>query len=348
MQKPIAEHAAARLDAGAVERYMAAHVPGFRGPLEVRKTPTGQSNPTFILSSPSGRYVLRRKPPGQLLKSAHAVDREFRVQKALAGTDVPVAKMHVLCEDESVIGSMFYVMECVDGDVHFDPRLSDRDNATRARMFDEMNRVLAALHDVDYRAVGLEDFGRPGSYFARQLGRWTKQYRASETEPLPDMDALIRWLEENMPPDDGITTLVHGDYRIDNMIFARDGSRVLAVLDWELSTLGHPYSDLAYQCMQWRMPPGEDTRGLEGVDRKANGIPNEEEYVARYCERRGLAGIPIFDFCLAFSFFRIAAIIQGVKKRGLDGNASNPERALRMGAYVPVYARKGLEAAAGE
>ena len=347
MQKPTAEHAAARLDAQAVERYMSRHVPGFRGPLEVRKTPTGQSNPTFILSSPSGRYVLRRKPPGQLLKSAHAVDREFRVQKALAGTDVPVARMHILCEDESIVGSMFYVMDCVDGEVHFDPRLPDKDPETRAAMFDDMNRVLAALHDVDYEAAGLGDFGKPGNYFARQLNRWTQQYRASETETIGDMDALVAWLEANMPPDDGITTLVHGDYRIDNMIYSPDG-RVLAVLDWELSTLGHPYSDLAYQCMQWRMPPGEDTRGLEGVDRRAQGIPTEEEYVARYCERRSLAGIPIFDFCLAFSFFRIAAIIQGVKKRGLDGNASNPERALRMGEYVPLYARKGLEAASGQ
>jgi aminoglycoside phosphotransferase (APT) family kinase protein len=338
MQKPTAEpHAAARLDAEAVERYLAAHVAGFRGPLEVQKTPTGQSNPTFILSSPSGRYVLRRKPPGELLKSAHAVDREFRVQRALAGTDVPVARMHVLCEDESVIGSMFYVMECVDGEVHFDPRLPSKDRATRAAMFDDMNRVLAALHDVDYRAVGLGDFGKPG----------TKQYRAAETETIPDMDALVAWLEANMPPDDGITTLVHGDYRIDNLIYARDGARVLAVLDWELSTLGHPYSDLAYQCMQWRMPPGEDTRGFGDADRRSLGIPTEEEYVARYCERRGLAGIPIFDFCLAFSFFRIAAIIQGVKKRGLDGNASNPERALKMGAYVPLFARKGMEATTG-
>ncbi len=348
MQKPTAEqHAAARLDAETVERYLARHVPGFRGPLQVQKTPTGQSNPTFILSSPSGRYVLRRKPPGQLLKSAHAVDREFRVQRALAGTDVPVAQMHVLCEDESVIGSMFYVMECVDGEVHFDPRLPGKDDATRAAMFDDMNRVLAALHDVDYKAVGLEDFGRPGSYFARQLSRWTQQYRASETETIADMDALIAWLEANMPADDGLTTLVHGDYRIDNMIYGRDRPVVLAVLDWELSTLGHPYSDLAYQCMQWRMPPGEDTRGLEGFDRKAHGVPTEEEYVVRYCERRGLSGIPIFDFCVAFSFFRMAAIVQGVKKRGLDGNASNPERALKMGTYVPVFARKGVEAAGG-
>ncbi len=348
MQRPIAEpHVAARLDAEAVEKYLAAHVPGFRGPIEVQKTPTGQSNPTFILSSPSGRYVLRRKPPGQLLKSAHAVDREFRVQKALAETDVPVARMHVLCEDDSVIGAMFYVMECVDGDVHFDPRLPAKDTETRGRMFDDMNRVLAALHDVDYRAVGLEDYGRPGSYFARQLGRWTKQYRASETETIADMDALIAWLEANMPPDDGITTLVHGDYRIDNLIYARDRPVVLAVLDWELSTLGHPYSDLAYQCMQWRMPPGDETRGLDGFDRKAHGLPTEEEYVARYCERRGLSGIPIFDFCVAFSFFRMAAIVQGVKKRGLDGNASNPERALKMGEYVPVFARKGMEATTG-
>lgn len=348
MPNPAGDHAAARLDAGAVERYMAAHVPDFRGPIEVQKTPTGQSNPTFILSAPSGRYVLRRKPPGQLLKSAHAVDREFRVQKALAGSAVPVAGMHVLCEDESVIGSIFYVMECVDGDVHFDPRLPGRDAETRARMFDEMNRVLAALHDVDYEAAGLGDFGRPGNYFERQLGRWTSQYRATETGAIPDMDALIDWLHANMPPDDGVTTLVHGDYRIDNLIYARDGGRVLAVLDWELSTLGHPYSDLAYQCMQWRMPPGEESRGLEGVDRRAMGIPTEEDYVARYCERRGLPGIPGFAFCLAFSFFRIAAIVQGVKKRGLDGNASNPERALAMGRFVPLYARKGLEAASGE
>ncbi|MEO1494920.1 MAG: phosphotransferase family protein [Pseudomonadota bacterium] len=340
-------HAAAQLDADAVERYLTAHVPGFRGPLDIEKTPTGQSNPTFILTAGSGRYVLRRKPPGDLLKSAHAVDREFRVQQALAGTDVPVARMHHLCEDEAVIGSMFYVMECVDGEVHFDPRLPDKDKATRAAMFDDMNRVLAALHDVDIAAVGLSDFGRPGSYFERQVGRWSKQYRASETEVIADMDALIAWLEANMPPDDGITTLVHGDYRIDNMIYARETPTVLAVLDWELSTLGHPYSDVAYQCMQWRMPVGEEGRGFGETDRASLGIPTEEEYVVRYCERRGLTSIPIFDFCVAFSFFRMAAIVQGVKKRGLDGNASNPERAARMGTFVPLFARMGMEAAHG-
>jgi aminoglycoside phosphotransferase (APT) family kinase protein len=227
------------------------------------------------------------------------------------------------------------------------PTLPELSADERGAVFEEMNRVLAALHSVDYQSVGLGDFGRPGSYFARQLGRWTQQYRASETETLPDMDALIAWLEKNQPEDDGRVSLVHGDYRIDNMIFEAYRPRIAAVLDWELSTLGHPFSDLAYQCMQWRMPVGEEGRGLEGVDRKAQGIPTEAEYVEAYCRRIGLPGIPIFDFCLAFSFFRMAAIVQGVKKRGLDGNASNPERAARMGRFVPIYARMGLEAAAG-
>jgi len=341
------EHAAAQLDLEAVERYLAAHVPGFRGPLTAEKFAIGQSNPTFRLDSPSGPLVLRRKPPGVLLKSAHAVDREFRVQRALAGSDVPVARMHVLCEDESVIGSMFYVMDFQPGRHFMEPVLGELSPDQRGAVFDEMNRVLAALHSIDIEAVGLGDFGRPGSYFARQIGRWTKQYRASETGVLADMDALIGWLDANLPADDGRVGLVHGDYRIDNMIFEAGGTRIAAVLDWELSTLGHPFSDLAYQCMQWRMPVGEEGRGLAGIDRKAHGIPTEEEYVGAYCRRMGLAGIPGFDFCLAFSFFRMAAIVQGVKKRGLDGNASNPERAARMGRFVPEYARMGLEAASG-
>jgi aminoglycoside phosphotransferase (APT) family kinase protein len=340
-------HDTAQLDVAAVERYLAAEVPGFRGPLTAEKFGFGQSNPTFRLKSPSGTLVLRRKPPGELLKSAHAVDREFRVQKALAQTDVPVAPMVALCEDDSVIGSMFYVMAYQPGRHFIVPTLDALSPAERGAVFDEMNRVLAALHSVDYEAVGLGDFGRPGSYFARQLGRWTKQYRASETGTLPDMDALIDWLERNQPEDDGRVSLVHGDYRIDNMIYEAERPRIAAVLDWELSTLGHPFSDLAYQCMQWRMPPGEEGRGLAGIDRKALGIPTEAEYIETYCRRMGLPGIPSFDFCLAFSFFRMAAIVQGVKKRGLDGNASNPERAARMGRFVPVYARMGLEAAAG-
>ncbi len=341
------ESAAGQLDVAAVERYLAEHLPGFKGPLEARKFSVGQSNPTFLLESPSGRLVLRRKPPGVLLKSAHAVDREFRVQRALWETDVPVARMHLLCEDEEVIGSMFYVMDFAPGRHFPEPTLPEIGAKERGAVFDEMNRVLAALHSVDYEAVGLGDFGKPGSYFERQIGRWTKQYRASETEAIADMDALIDWLEANRPEDDGRVSLVHGDYRIDNMVFEAERPRLLAVLDWELSTLGHPFSDLAYQCMQWRMPAGEDTRGLGGVDRSALGLPTEEEYVEAYCRRMGLSGIPSFDFCLAFSFFRMAAIIQGVKKRGLDGNASNPERAAKMGRYVPVYAKMGLEAAAG-
>ena len=341
------EHDAAHLDLAAVERYLAAHLPGFRGPLRAEKFSVGQSNPTFRLDSPSGTLVLRRKPPGVLLKSAHAVDREFRVQRALAGSEVPVARMHVLCEDESVIGSMFYVMDFQPGRHFMEPTLAALSPDQRGAVFDEMNRVLAALHSVDYAAVGLGEFGKPGSYFARQIGRWTKQYRASETGTLADMDALIDWLDANLPEDDGRVSLVHGDYRIDNLIFDAGKPKIAAVLDWELSTLGHPFSDLAYQCMQWRMPVGEEGRGLAGVDRKAQGIPAEEEYVDAYCRRMGLAGIPGFDFCLAFSFFRMAAIVQGVKKRGLDGNASNPERAARMGRFVPIYARMGLEAASG-
>jgi aminoglycoside phosphotransferase (APT) family kinase protein len=336
-------HQAAQIDTAALAKYLEARLPGFRGPIAAEKTPTGQSNPTFLLSTPSGRYVLRKKPPGQLLKSAHQVDREYRVMKALEGTDVPVPRMLHLCEDESVLGTAFYLMDFVDGTVFWDPALPELDAPQRAKLYDEQNRALAALHAVDPAEVGLADFGRAGSYFARQRDRWTKQYRASETERIEDMETLITWLAQNEPPDDGRASLVHGDYRIDNMIFAPDGSRLLAIIDWELSTIGHPFSDLAYQCMQWRLPHDRDTlRGLAGVDRKALGIPTEEEYVARYCERMGLAGIPHWTFCLAFSFFRLAAIVQGVKKRALEGNASNPERARKSGELVPVLARMGV------
>jgi aminoglycoside phosphotransferase (APT) family kinase protein len=334
-------HQAAQLDETALAKYLEARLRGFKGPVEAQKTPTGQSNPTFVLTSPSGRYVLRKKPPGQLLKSAHQVDREYRVMKALADTDVPVPRMLHLCEDDDVIGTAFYVMEFVDGTVFWDPALPELANAQRAKVYDEQNRALAALHAVDPAKVGLADFGRAGSYCARQRDRWTKQYRASETERLEDMETLIAWLERNEPPDDGRSSLVHGDYRIDNMIFAPDGSRLLAIIDWELSTIGHPFSDLAYQCMQWRLPNRDAMRGLADVNRTALGIPTEEEYVARYCARMGLPEIPHWTFCLAFSFFRLAAIVQGVKKRGLEGNASNPERARKSGEMVPVLARMG-------
>ncbi|KUJ86027.1 aminoglycoside phosphotransferase [Ruegeria marisrubri] len=332
------------LDIDAVDAYLREHLEGYEGPLKARKFDIGQSNPTFLLTTPKKNYVLRRKPPGVLLKSAHAVDREFRVQKALENTKVPVPHMYLLCEDDSVIGSAFYVMEHLDGRNFFEPTMEGESNETRTAVIDEMNRVLAELHMVDVDAVGLSDFGPPGNYFERQIGRWTKQYRASETGTIPQMDALIEALQQNIPADDGQRTLVHGDYRIDNMMFEKNGTRCLGVLDWELSTIGHPYADLAAVIMQWQMPPGKEGRGLAGIDRTALGLPSDQEFIARYCERRGLPGIENFGFYLAFNFFRMAAIIQGVYKRALDGNASNPERAKKLGQYVSVFARHGLEA----
>ena len=330
------------LDVEALERYLAARLEGFRGPVRARKFESGQSNPTFLLETPGGALVLRRKPPGKLLKSAHAVDREFRVMTALQGGEVPVPKPVLLCEDETVIGSMFFIMEFVAGRNFTDPRVPEVGREERGVLYDEMNRALVALHSVDVEAVGLADFGRPGNYFARQVKRWSEQYRASETETIAAMDAVIDWLRANTPADDGRVALVHGDFRIDNMIFGQDTPRLAAVLDWELSTLGHPFADLGYQCMQWRLPAGEAGRGLDGVDRAALGIPSEEDYVARYCERMGIAGIPEWTFCLAFSFFRLAAILQGVKKRALSGNASNPQRALQLGGVVPLIAEKAM------
>ncbi|MFC3616547.1 phosphotransferase family protein [Lutimaribacter marinistellae] len=335
------------LDMDAVDAYLARHLEGYQGPLEAKKFDNGQSNPTFLLKTPTRNYVLRRKPPGTLLKSAHAVDREFRVQSALAQTNVPVGKVYLLCEDDAVIGSAFYVMEHLDGRNFNEPTMEGESNETRAAVIDEMNRVLAELHMVDIDAVGLSDYGPPGNYFERQIGRWTKQYRASETAAIPAMDALIEALPDAMPEDDGQRTLVHGDYRIDNMIFAKDSPRCLGVLDWELSTIGHPYADLAAVIMQWQMPPGKEGRGLADIDRAALGLPSDEEFIARYCERRGLPGIDRFGFYLAFTFFRMAAIIQGVYKRALDGNASNPERAKRLGQFVDVFAENGLKALKG-
>ncbi|GIX31223.1 MAG: aminoglycoside phosphotransferase [Porticoccaceae bacterium] len=330
------------LDEARLAAYLEERVAGFRGPLVATKFPGGQSNPTYRIDTPGGRYVLRRKPPGRLLPSAHAVDREYRVMRALADTEVPVPRVFLLCEDDSVIGSAFYLMEHVEGRVFWDPALPGESPESRAAIYDEMNRVLAALHAVDPAAVGLADFGRPGNYFARQVGRWTKQYRATETESIPEMEHLIRWLPEHLPDDDGRVAIVHGDFRLDNMIFHPTEPRVLALLDWELSTLGHPLADLAYQCMQWRLPHQCIMPGLGGLDRAALGIPSEEAYVARYCERLGLPGIADWHFYLAFSFFRLAAILQGVKKRALDGNASS-DKALAMGELVVPLARLGVE-----
>ncbi|MFW2543358.1 phosphotransferase family protein [Primorskyibacter sp. 2E107] len=333
-------------DLARVMDWMGTHVPGFDGPLTATKFDVGQSNPTYLLEALSGRYVLRRKPPGVLLKSAHAVDREFRVQKALSSSAVPVARMRALCEDEAVIGSMFYVMDHVPGRSFVDPSMPGETPQTRAAIIDEMLRVLAAIHDVDLEATGLTEFGPPGNYYERQYGRWVKQYRASQTDVIPAMETLIDWLGAHMPEDDGKRTLVHGDYRIDNMLFAPEGTACRAVLDWELSTLGHPFADLAGLIMQWQLPPGSEGRGLAGLDRAALGLPEDAQVIARYCALRGLPEIEGFGYYVAFAFFRMGAILQGVKKRALDGNAANPEKGLKLGAFVPRFAELGLEARA--
>jgi aminoglycoside phosphotransferase (APT) family kinase protein len=332
------------LDEAAVASYLKDHLPGFQGPMEVTKFQGGQSNPTFMLKTRGHNYVLRRKPPGVLLKSAHAVDREYRVQKALEGSDVPVSKMHLLCEDDGVIGSMFYIMDHVPGRNFNEPAMPDLTPMDRKGVTDEMNRVLAALHEVDIHSVGLANYGPEGNYFERQTGRWTKQYRASETQDIPAMNALMDELVKRQPKDDGQRTLVHGDYRIDNMIFDATGTQCRAVLDWELSTIGHPFADLAAVIMQWQLPSGSEGRGMGGLDRAALGLPTDQEFIAAYCKRRDLDGIDNFGYYLGFCFFRMAGIIQGVLKRALDGNASNPERAMKVGAYVPVFAQHGLDA----
>lgn len=324
------------LDTAALERYLESHIKDFRGPLSAEKFAGGQSNPTYRLDATSGRYVLRRKPPGVLLKSAHAVDREFRVMHALADTAVPVPTMRLLCEDESVMGSMFYVMDFVEGRIFWDAALPEQNPVQRAAIYDAMNQVLADLHSVDPNAVGLGDYGKPGNYFERQLSRWTTQYRASETEHIPAMEALMQWLEQNQPDDDGLVCINHGDFRLDNMMFHPERNEVIALLDWELSTLGHPYADLAYQCMQWRIPGDTAIPGLGDVDRKALGLPTEEDYVQRYCARRGIAGIDHWTFYIAFSFFRLSAILQGIQKRALDGNASSAKASAYGGLAKPL------------
>ncbi len=329
------------LDTERLERWMAQEVPGFKGPLTAEKFAGGQSNPTYKLTAESGTYVLRRKPPGQLLQSAHAVDREFKAMSALQNTSVPVATPLALCEDDDVIGSMFYIMEFLPGRTFWDARLPEQSKEERSAIYDAMNQVLADLHSVDYQAVGLADYGKPGNYFERQVSRWTKQYRASETDRVNAMETLIEWLTANTPDDDE-TTIVHGDFRLDNMIFHPTEPRVIALVDWELSTLGHPLADLAYQCMQWRLPADGPLPGLAGLDRTELGLPTEAEYVQRYCERRGLSGVDNWEFYLAFGFFRLAAILQGIKKRAIDGNASN-DKAAMMGEFVTPLAQAGVE-----
>lgn len=322
--------------------YLVSQIEGFEGPMTAEKFPDGQSNPTFLLRAKSGSYVLRRQPPGKLLKSAHAVDREYRVLSALADTDVPVPRTCHLCEDRAVIGSMFYVMSFETGRSFWDAALPELAREQRTAYYQEIIRVMAAMHNLDLDAIGLADYGRPGNYFERQIATWTKQYRAAETEVVAAMDTLIEWLPKNLPVDDGQVSLVHGDYRLDNVIFHPEQPEVLAVLDWELSTLGHPFADLAYFCMGLRLPPNDHILGLGGQDREQLGVPSEAEIVKQYCDLRGLAPIDNWDFYLVFSFFRLAAIAQGVVRRALDGNASS-KKALKAGPLAALLAKMAVE-----
>ena len=327
--RPVAE--AHRFDVAALEAYLRASVAGFSGSLEVEQFKGGQSNPTFRLRAGGKSYVMRRKPPGKLLPSAHAVDREYRVITALGSTGVPVPKTYALCTDESVIGTMFFVMENVEGRVLWDPTLPGMTAQQRRAIFTEMNRVIAALHRVDYNAVGLGDYGKPGNYFARQIDRWSKQYKASETEPIAAMDNLIDWLPKHIPASDQ-TSIVHGDFRLDNMIFHPTEPRCLAVLDWELSTLGHPMADFAYHAMAWRLS-SKEFRGLRDADLAALGIPSEREYVEMYLRNVKAPAPPRpedWEFYIVFNLFRAAAIFQGVMARAVAGNASSA-RAVETG-----------------
>lgn len=325
------------LDNEKLSSYLEQHIEKFSGPLRSSKFVDGQSNPTFKLVTPDQSYVLRSQPPGELLRGAHAVDREYQVLTALGGSDVPVASTYHLCEDHSVIGSMFYVMEFMDGRVIWDPSLPGFEPQQRASLYEEMNRVLAALHSVNIEEVGLSNFGKAEDYFGRQINTWTKQYRASELSKIPAMEKLIEWLPNNRPSDDGNFSIVHGDYRLDNLMFDSDQAKIIAVLDWELSTIGHPYADLAYQCMLYHMPWGDGLPGLAGLDYAELGIPSEAQYRAMYCQRMDIDEIPNWNFYLSFSLFRLAAICQGVVKRGQDGNASS-EKAKTYGPKVGLLA----------
>ena len=320
-------------DTSRLAPWLESNVPGFIGYQSIEKFSTGQSNPTYLVTARSGCYVLRRKPSGQLLKSAHAVDREYRIMRALGNTSVPVPQMHTLCEDDDIFDTMFYIMSYVEGRIFWDPSLPQLTTSDRGKLYDEIIRVLAELHSVDHVAVGLEDYGRPGSYFDRQVGRWSKQYRASETENIEAMEHLMNWLPTHSPPDDGQNGLIHGDYRLDNMIFHSHEYKILAVIDWEISTVGHPLADLAYFCMGLRITPDQHIQGLGGKDRRALGIPEETQILDQYCQLRGISGIDNWPYYIAFSLFRLSAILQGVYKRSLDGNASN-ERAAKMGGMV--------------
>ena len=329
------------LDIEKLSDYLTQQLDEFTGIKKSKKFNTGQSNPTYLLETAEKKYVLRKKPPGELLPSAHAVDREYRIIKALEETKVPVPRTVFLCNDESIIGTIFYVMEFVDGRIFWDPTLPEIDENKRMKVYEETVRIMAELHKIDVEKAGLLDFGKPGNYFERQVGRWIKQYRAAETESYPEIETLIAWLEKTMPDDDGLISIVHGDYRLYNMIFDHEEESMLALLDWELSTIGHPYADLAYQCMNWYIPQIGITPGLAGINLEKLGIPSEDDYVSNYCSKMGINSIPNWSFYLAFGFFRLAGIAQGVYKRSIQGNAS-ADNAKELGAAVPILGKIAL------
>jgi aminoglycoside phosphotransferase (APT) family kinase protein len=344
--KPVADSHA--FDIAALQAHLQAALPGFAGPLQVEQFKGGQSNPTYKLVTPSRSYVMRTKPgpAAKLLPSAHAIEREFRVMRALHGSAVPVPEMLLLCEDESVIGRAFYLMEFIPGRVLWEQSLPGFEPAERGRLYDEMNRVIAALHQVDVAAADLAEYGKPGNYFERQIARWSKQYQASITQPIDAMNELMQWLPAHMPAsarDESQVSVVHGDFRLDNLVFHPSEPRVLAVLDWELSTLGHPLADFSYHCMSWHIPPGA-FRGIGGLDLAALGIPNEADYVRRYCERTGRADpqavMADWNFYMAYNLFRMAGILQGIAKRVEDGTASSAQ-ARQAGAGARPLAEMG-------
>ena len=338
--KEVAE--AHRFDEARLAEYLAAHIDDFARPLTVRQFKGGQSNPTYQLTTPNRNYVLRRKPPGRLLPSAHAVDREYRIISALYPTGFPVAKPHVLCEDETVIGTAFYVMECVEGRIYWGPLMPGLSPGERFAIYDAMNATLALLHTLDFEKLGLADFGKPGNYIGRQIARWSKQYLASETELIPEMNKLIDWLPKHLPAEER-STVVHGDFRLDNMILDPMQPKIQAVLDWELSTIGDPMADFTYHLMQWQMPPDISTSGagsLLNIDLPSLGIPDMNAYVAMYCRRTGRAGIPNLDYYAAYNFFRLAGILQGIVARVRDGTAAN-ENAAQNATSVRPLAQRG-------
>ena len=326
-----------------IDEILKKKLPNYYGPWKIKKTPTGQSNPTYILRGKNKTLILRKKPFGKLLKSAHLIEREFRILNHLSKTDLPVPKVYYLSENIKEIGSSYFIMDYLDGITFSDPSLPKQSKQQRDKIYKSMNKGLSDLHSIIPKKIGLDNYGKTGNFFQRQLSRWSEQYEISKTSYILEMERLKVWLFENLPNSSNQTRIVHGDWRIDNLIFDKKTFDLIGIIDWELSTLGDPILDLGTQIMQWYMPVGEDLRGLEGVDRKKNGIPNNHDYITLYCKNRNLNDIINVNFAIIFSFYRMASILQGVKKRALQGNASNPEKAMKLGSHVKEYASNALK-----